>query len=146
LEDYYNLFREVEQVHLEHTDSLFPGMRLYLDNWETEHPVSRVRSLEWLLDCCRGFSPDEVYLNLASPDDWTHGVDWSFYVNLCQTLSNHIQFVEPRQLLPMLAPLPEWDHWHWLEHGYWPEEYRHAPIYYHPRDWGLGFCVPDSTD
>jgi hypothetical protein len=146
LEDYYSLFRVMEQVHPEHSDSLFPGMRLYLDNWETGRIEPGVRSLEWLLGCCWGFSPDELYLNLASPDDWTHDVEWSFYVNLCQDLSNHIQFVKPLQLLLKPEPLSEADHEIWLQRLRLPYEWRYDTLFYDPREWGLGFCVPDYTD
>jgi hypothetical protein len=103
LEDFYGLFKVMEQAHPEHSDSLFPGMKLHLDNWVETDGYSRVRSLEWLLWCSWGFSLEELYLDLAVPSSEVDDFEWSFYVHLCQDLSDHIRFVKPEQRLPKAA-------------------------------------------
>jgi hypothetical protein len=56
---------------------------------------------------------------------------WSFYVDFCQSLSDHIQFVKPEMLLSKFSgTLDEKEERQWLQYGYWPSEWREEPVPY----------------
>jgi hypothetical protein len=141
LANYYNLFREIERVHPEQSDSVYPGMELHVENWDHVYEgYPNIRSLKRMLRYSRGFSRKELWLHLASPYDQVDEFVWSFYVDFCQSLSDHIQFVKPEMLVSKFSgTLDEKEERQWLQYGYWPSEWREEPVPYPLGDLGLGF-------
>jgi hypothetical protein len=138
-ENYYGLFRMVEQIHERHPDSLFSGMSLHMDNWdEVGYGYQSMREFDWLVWRGWGFSPRELHLNLVSPDPETDDFEWSFYIYMCQDRSDHIRFVKPVQRVPKLpGTWTKEEEDRWFQHGHPPYEWRQETVRYHSEDLGL---------